>query len=45
MKNEVSLKEIMMLFLNLGFIGFVRPASHIAMIRDKIIVKRKWMSE
>lgn len=45
MKNEIRLKEIMKLFLKLGFIGFGGPTAHIAMMREEVIVKRKWMSE
>lgn len=45
MKDKVSLKEIMKLFLKLGFIGFGGPVAHISMMRDEVVVKRKWMSE
>ncbi|MBB4807144.1 chromate transporter [Chryseobacterium defluvii] len=45
MGNKVSQKEIAILFLKLGFIGFGGPAAHIAMMRDEVVLKRKWMSE
>lgn len=45
MGNKASQKEIAKLFLKLGFIGFGGPAAHIAMMRDEVVIKRKWMSE
>lgn len=45
MEGKVPLKEIAMLFLKLGFIGFGGPAAHIAMMQQEMVVKRKWMSE
>lgn len=45
MENKVSIKEIVSLFLKLGFIGFGGPAAHIAMMQQEVVVKRKWMSE
>ena len=45
MENKVSIKEIVRLFLKLGFIGFGGPAAHIAMMQQEVVVKRKWMSE
>lgn len=45
MKRDIPTKEIAKLFLKLGFIGFGGPAAHIAMMRNEVVVKRKWMSE
>lgn len=45
MKNNLHLKEIAKVFCKLGIIGFGGPAAHIAMMRDEVVVKRKWMSE
>ncbi len=40
-----NLMEIAKLFLKLGTIGFGGPAAHIAMMRDEVVKKRKWMDE
>lgn len=45
MEKNVNLKEIAKVFGKLGIIGFGGPAAHIAMMRDEVVVKRKWMSE
>jgi len=45
MKDEVSLKEIMKLFLKLGFIGFGGPAAHIAMMQEEVVTRRKWLTQ
>lgn len=45
MEENVNLKEIVKVFGKLGIIGFGGPAAHIAMMRDEVVVKRKWMSE
>ncbi|QQU02202.1 chromate efflux transporter [Myroides odoratus] len=44
-QGEVSLKEIAKVFTKLGIIGFGGPAAHIAMMREEVVVKRKWMDE
>lgn len=45
MNSRDSLKEVAGLFLRLGFTAFGGPAAHIAMMRQEIVQKRKWMSE
>ncbi|UUC44143.1 chromate efflux transporter [Flavobacterium cerinum] len=45
MENKISQKEIAKIFLKLGFVGFGGPAAHIAMMRDEVVIKRKWMNE
>src|SRR5919204_3901834 len=40
-----SLREIAGLFLKLGFVAFGGPAAHIAMMRDEVVTRRKWLSE
>jgi len=45
MNSKNPLKEIASLFLKLGIIGFGGPAAHIAMMRDEIVTRRKWMSD
>lgn len=45
MKDNAGLKDIAKLFLKLGVIGFGGPAAHIAMMREEVVTKRKWLSE
>jgi chromate transporter len=39
------IREIFRVFLKLGIVGFGGPAVHIAMMREEVVVKRKWLSE
>ncbi len=39
------LREVALLFLKLGFIGFGGPAAHIAMMRHEVVERRHWLSE
>ena len=45
MEHRVDLKEIAKLFLKLGIIGFGGPLAHIAMMREEVVTKRKWLTE
>jgi len=44
-ESKSNLKEVAGLFLKLGFTSFGGPAVHIAMMREEVVHKRKWMSE
>ncbi|HEV8353135.1 MAG TPA: chromate efflux transporter [bacterium] len=39
------MKELAGLFLKLGFIAFGGPAAHIAMMREEVVRRRRWMSD
>lgn len=45
MNEKQKLKEVAALFLKLGIIGFGGPAAHISMMRDEVVVKKKWLEE
>ena len=40
-----SAGEVALLFLKLGCIAFGGPAAHIALMRQEVVVRRKWLSE
>jgi chromate transporter len=40
-----ALGEVAALFLRLGCVAFGGPAAHIAMMRDEVVSRRKWMSD
>ena len=39
------MRELIRLFLKLGFTAFGGPAAHIAMMKDEVVARRHWMSE
>jgi chromate transporter len=39
-----SLREVAALFLKLGFVAFGGPAAHIALMRDEVVTRRRWMT-
>jgi chromate transporter len=39
------LREVAALFLKLGVIGFGGPAAHIAMMREEVVRRRKWVTD
>ena len=40
-----ALKELATLFLRLGITAFGGPAAHIAMMRDEVVERRRWMTD
>jgi chromate transporter len=40
-----SLREVVSLFLKLGFIGFGGPAAHISMMHDEVVTRRRWLDD
>src|SRR5579864_5149607 len=43
--GRAALREVAALFLKLGWIAFGGPAAHIALMRQEVVARRKWMSE
>ena len=39
------MRELAWLFLRLGFTAFGGPAAHIAMLREEVVLRRKWLTE
>jgi chromate transporter len=42
--GQNKLKEIALVFLRIGFLGFGGPAVHIAMMEEEIVRRRKWIT-
>jgi chromate transporter len=39
------LREVIQVFLRLGLIGFGGPAAHVAMMRDDVVRRRRWLDD
>lgn len=39
------IKQVVLLFLRMGFTAFGGPAAHIAIMHDEVVVRRKWLTD
>ena len=39
------LREVVSVFLRLGVVAFGGPAAHIAMMREELVRRRRWVSD
>lgn len=44
-RSRSALREVAALFLKLGVIGFGGPAAHVALMREEVVRRRRWVSE
>lgn len=44
-RESGKLGELARLFTKLGFVAFGGPAAHIAMMREEVVTKRKWLDD
>lgn len=44
-KKKGHLREVVLLFLKLGFLSYGGPAAHTALMQEEIVTKRKWVTE
>jgi chromate transporter len=43
--SNSALREVVLVFLKLGIVGFGGPAAHIAMMRDEVVRRRRWIDD
>ncbi len=43
--RSARLREVIAVFLKLGLIGFGGPAAHIAMMREEVVRRRRWLDD
>ena len=43
--NRRNLKEVVLLFLKMGFTAFGGPAVHLGIMHDEVVKRRKWMND
>jgi chromate transporter len=44
-RSASPLSELALLFLRLGFTAFGGPAAHIALMKEEVVTRRKWLTE
>jgi len=42
---RARVRDVFLVFLRLGFIGFGGPAAHVAMMREQVVDRRKWIDD
>ena len=45
MRTSGALRELAVLFLRLGVTAFGGPAAHVAMMRDEVVDRRRWLTD
>lgn len=43
--RQAAGREVLLLFLKLGAVGFGGPAAHIALMHEEVVRRRRWLSE
>lgn len=43
--SSSALREVGLLFLKLGFVAFGGPAAHMALMRQEVVVRRRWLTD
>ncbi len=44
-RSAPRLREVIAVFLKLGLIGFGGPAAHVAMMREEVVRRRRWLDD
>ena len=44
-EKKNNLREVVLLFLKLGFTSFGGPAAHLAILHDEVVKRRKWLDD
>jgi chromate transporter len=45
LEKRRNLREVVLLFLKMGFTAFGGPAAHLGIMHDEVVIRRKWLDE